>query len=82
MTKLYERFPPELAEKLAAISERILTPEELQCRIDAPFAPGEREDLEAYIAWFQRQYPTPLERLRWASRSYRQWTGNVPESRK
>ena len=79
MTQRFERFSPEVAESLAAISERVLTSTELQRYLDAPFAEGEREDLEAFIIWFQRKYSTPLERLRWARRSYQQWTRNVAE---
>lgn len=33
----------------------------------------ELEEIRASIRWFQRRYPTPLDRLRYARRKYEEW---------
>ena len=32
------------------------------------------DEIRAHIRWFQRRYPTPLERLRYARRKYDEWS--------
>lgn len=33
----------------------------------------EGEEMLAFMAWFKRRYPTPLDRLRYSTRKYKQW---------
>lgn len=35
---------------------------------------AEGEEMLAHMAWFKRRYPTPLDRLRYSTRKYREWT--------
>jgi hypothetical protein len=58
----YLDYPPlsreEFEERLAqALAE-----------LDGP----EGDELRALIAWFKRRYPTPLDRLRYATRKHRE----------
>lgn len=53
-----------------------ITPEEFERRLalalaelDGPMG----EELRAQIEWFQRRYPTPLARLRYARRKHDEW---------
>ena len=32
----------------------------------------EGEEMASFMAWFKRRYPTPLDRLRFSTRQYRQ----------
>lgn len=32
----------------------------------------EGEEMASFMAWFKRRYPTPLERLRFSTRQYKQ----------
>ena len=50
--------------------DRNLSPEEFQAWIDAPWAPGELEEIHDLIDWFTRRYPTVLERLEAGRRAY------------
>lgn len=34
----------------------------------------EGEEMRAFMAWFVRRYPTPLERLRYTTRKYKEWS--------
>jgi hypothetical protein len=62
-----------VAETAKAFYERRLPPDEARAYIEAPMTPEEREDLVALIRWFRRRYPTPLERLTYARKTYNAW---------
>lgn len=64
-------------ERLRALAERRLTPEEWAAYVGAPLTDDEREETLALVAWFTRRYPTPAERLAWARRAYRRWTAGA-----
>jgi hypothetical protein len=34
----------------------------------------EGDEMAAFMEWFTRRYPTPLERLRYTTRKYREWS--------
>ncbi len=34
----------------------------------------EGEEMRAFMAWFVHRYPTPLERLRFTTRKYKEWS--------
>lgn len=53
----------EQRAELEAWENRALTAEEFDARVQAPWTEHEREDFAALVAWFQRRYPTPAERL-------------------
>jgi hypothetical protein len=74
MSRPYEPPPPDIARRIAEISERRMTSEAFEELVAMPWAEGEREDLRDHIAWFMRRYPSPLERLRWVRRHYQQWS--------
>jgi hypothetical protein len=56
-----EPLPPEEFERLVhrAIAD-----------LDGP----EGEEMAAFMDWFKRRYPTALERLRYTTRKYREWS--------
>jgi hypothetical protein len=58
---------------LAAIANRELTAAEARAYLDAPTTEAEREEVLALAEWFQRRYPTPLERLTYVRRAYARW---------
>lgn len=60
------------------LAERRLTPEELEAYVNAPLSDAERTEQDDLIAWFNRRYPTPLDRLRYARRAYRRWRAAMP----
>lgn len=59
--------------ELEAWENRRLSPDEFAARVAAPWSEHEREDFEALVAWFNRRYPTPLERLRATRHLAAQW---------
>ena len=67
--------PPSRAarERLSALAERRLTPEEMRAALAVPLGEAEREETLSLIRWFRRRYPTPGERLAYARRAYRRW---------
>ena len=69
---------PEQRAELEAWEDRTLSPEEFAARVAAPWTDAEREDFAALVAWFQRRYPTPLERLRATRHLAAQWQRNRP----
>jgi hypothetical protein len=69
MTSPFVPPTPEEVERLHALSERRLSPAEFDAYVNAPWGEGEREHTLELIAWFQRRYPTPIERLRAARRA-------------
>jgi hypothetical protein len=60
-------------DELLAFAERRLTAEEFRAYIDAPMTPEEREGILELVHWFERRYPTPLERLTYARQAYARW---------
>jgi hypothetical protein len=36
----------------------------------------EQREFNELVDWFCRRYPTPLDRFRYVTRAYRQWTTN------
>jgi hypothetical protein len=64
---------PEQRAELEAWENRTLSPEEFAARIAAPWTEQEREDFAALVAWFNRRYPTPIERLRATRHLAAQW---------
>lgn len=66
------KLTPEQRAELAIEEQRPLSPEEFAARVAAPWTDREREDFDALCEWFQRRYPTPLERLRATTRLARQ----------
>lgn len=61
--------PPE------ALYEMPLPPAELESRLRDAMAEmngPEGARIREYVAWFVRRYPTPLERLAYARRKYRE----------
>jgi hypothetical protein len=35
---------------------------------------SEGEEMRAHMRWFLRRYPTPLDRLRYSTRKYKEWS--------
>lgn len=60
-------------EELSAIAERSLTLEEWRAYVDAPMSPEERAGVLELVRWFERRYPTPLERLAYVRQAYARW---------
>lgn len=58
---------------LTAIANRELTAAEARAYLDAPTTEAERDEVRALAEWFQRRYPTPLERLAYVRRAYARW---------
>ena len=60
-------------DHLLALQNRRLSPAEAREYLDAPMSDAEREQLHELVAWFQRRYPSPLERLAYVRRAYARW---------
>jgi hypothetical protein len=58
---------------LTATANRTLTAAEARAYLDAPATEAERAEVRALAEWFQRRYPTPLERLAYVRRAYARW---------
>ena len=65
---------PETRERLAALAERQLTPDQVRAAMAVPLSDSERDESLSLIRWFRRRYPTPVERLAYARRAYRRWS--------
>jgi hypothetical protein len=65
----------EDVERVKALNERRLTPEEWDAYVNQPMTADEEQQIRELLAWFARRYPTPAERLRYARRAYARWTG-------
>ena len=62
-------------ESADAVWEKPLPPDEFErllARALAELDGPEGDEMAAFMAWFRRRYPTPLERLRFSTRQYRQ----------
>ena len=64
---------PKVLERLRALSERQLSPEEVRAALAQPLGEAEEEGSRSLIRWFRRRYPTPGARLAYARRAYRRW---------
>ena len=64
--------PADRAE-LEAWENRRLSPEEFEARVRAPWTDQERTDFDNLVRWFNRRYPTPLQRLTAARHLMTQW---------
>ena len=69
---------PKALERLRALSERQLSPEEVRAALAQPLGEAEEEDSRSLIRWFRRRYPTPGARLAYARRAYRRWLAAAP----
>ncbi|TMQ08921.1 MAG: hypothetical protein E6J90_17630 [Deltaproteobacteria bacterium] len=53
----------EQRAELEAWEDRALSPEEFEARVRAPWTDAERADFDNLVRWFNRRYPSPVERL-------------------
>lgn len=63
------------AESVDPIWEEPLAPDEFErllARALGDLDGPEGAEMAAFMAWFRRRYPTPLDRLRFSTRQYRQ----------
>jgi len=67
------RPSPEALARIRALSERQLSPDELEAALRTPVDETEREEILSLVAWFRRRYPTPADRLAYVRRAYRRW---------
>ena len=65
-------------ERVRALSERQLSPEEVRAALAVPLGEAEEEESRSLIRWFRRRYPTPADRLAYARRAYLRWTAARP----
>ena len=63
MTPTPPTLSPADRAELEAWENRRLSPEEFEARVRAPWTDQEREDFDNLVRWFNRRYPTPLQRL-------------------
>jgi hypothetical protein len=56
------------------LSERRLSPAEVEAALRVPLGEEEAREILALIDWFCRRYPTPSARLAYARRAYGRWT--------
>lgn len=66
--------------RVRALSERQLSPDEVRAALAVPLGEAEEEESRSLIRWFRRRYPTPADRLAYARRAYRRWTGARPRT--
>lgn len=59
--------------RLRKLAERELSPEEVDAALAVPLSPEERAGVLELLAWFERRYPTPAERLAYVRRAHRRW---------
>ena len=71
---------PATLERVRALSERQLSPEDVRAALAVPLGEAEEEESRALIRWFRRRYPTPADRLAYARRAYRRWTASRPKA--
>jgi hypothetical protein len=64
---------PEALARVHALSERVLSAEEVRAALAVPLGAAEEEEARSLIRWFRRRYPTPGERLAYVRRAYRRW---------
>ena len=69
---------PEALARLRALADRVLEAEEFSRLLVVPIGEAEEQEARSLIRWFQRRYPTPVERLAYCRRAYRRWTKALP----
>lgn len=68
----------EVLARIRALSERVLSPEEVRAALAVPLGEDEEAEARSLIRWFRRRYPTPGERLAYVRRAYRRWRSAYP----
>ena len=68
-----QRPSAEAIARIQALTERRLSPEEVEAALRTPIDEAEREEILSLITWFRRRYPTPADRLAYVRRAYRRW---------
>ncbi len=63
------RPPAHAVARVRAEAERSLSPTEFGRWVGEPMTAAEREEALSLIAWFQRRYRTPAERLAYSNRA-------------
>jgi hypothetical protein len=79
-----ERFvppPPRVVAELRELANRKLSPDEFEAYVRAPMSDEEREEMDAFIDWFMRRYPTPADRLRYARHAAANMAKTMPPSK-
>lgn len=71
--KPLERPSHAALARIAALSERKLSPEEARAALAVPLGEAEETESRSLIRWFRRRYATPAARLAYARRAYRRW---------
>lgn len=69
--------PTRARARIAAESERRLSPAEVAAYLDAPISADERAATLALVAWFRRRYQTGAERLAYVRLARRRWTVGI-----
>ena len=41
--------------------------------LESPITDAERDEVLSLVHWFERRYPTPVERLAYVRRAYARW---------
>ena len=67
------RVSAEAIARVRALTERQLSPAEVEAVLRIPIDENEREEILSLIRWFRRRYPTPADRLAYVRRAYRRW---------
>jgi hypothetical protein len=68
---------PEVRDRIRALHERQLSPEEFHTLADSPLSNDEREHTQALVRWFRRRYPTPSDRLAYVRRAHARWVRSL-----
>jgi hypothetical protein len=67
------RLSAKASARVRALTERRLSPAEVEAALRIPIDEAEREEILSLIRWFRRRYPTPADRLAYVRRAYRRW---------
>lgn len=67
---------PETLARIRALSERVLSADELRAALALPLGEAELEEARSLIRWFRRRYPTPRERLAYSRRACQRWVAS------
>ena len=73
---------PEALARIHALSERVLSPDEVRAALAVPLGEAEEEEARSLIRWFKKRYPTPAERLAYVRRAYRRWRIAQPSGKR
>jgi hypothetical protein len=63
----------DLRERIAALTERRVSAEEVRRAVEDPIPASERDDVLSLVHWFTRRYPTAADRLAYVRRAYARW---------